>query len=58
MRPAKLTEDKLNEMEQSATLFIAKYGDLPPEPNGPPTPGEVLALVSEIREYRSRFLKE
>lgn len=53
MRP-KLTEDQLNELEKKASTFIAKYGDVPPNSDGPPTPGEVLSLVSEVREYRNR----
>lgn len=55
---SKLTDDQLNDLEKKATLYIAQYGDVPPNSDGPPTPGEVLALVTEVRELRSRFLKE
>ncbi len=55
---SKLTNDQLNDLEKKATLFIAKYGDVPPNDDGPPTPGEVLALVMEIKEHRARFLQE
>ncbi len=58
MKQSKLTDDQLNDLEKKATLFIARYGDLPPSNDGPPTPGEVLSLVAEVREARALFLKE
>lgn len=54
MKRPKLTEDQLNELEKKASTFISRYGDVPPNSDGPPTPGEVLSLVNEVREYRNR----
>jgi hypothetical protein len=49
----KLTDEQLSGIEQNAKDYMSNYGDLQPTWGGPPTPGQVLALVTELRHLRA-----
>ncbi len=49
-----LTDKRIKELEKNASNFIALYGYVISEPDGPPSPRELLTLLAEVQAYRAK----
>jgi hypothetical protein len=49
-----LTNKRLAELEKNASNFIALYGSVQSDPDGPPSPQELLNLLAEVQAYRAK----
>ncbi len=49
-----LTNKRLVQLVKNADNFIALYGAVQADEDGPPSPRELLTLIAEVQAYRAK----